>query len=140
MKTVTLLSMLALGTVTSAVAQDAKPAAAVASPLIAESPFTPDWESLKRYECPEWFRDAKFGIWAHWGPQSVPMFGDWYAKRMYVEGDKKYQHHLAHYGHPSTNGWKDIIPLWKAENFDPDRLMALYKAAGAVLREHGVPP
>ena len=55
------------------------------------------------------------------------MFGDWYAKRMYVEGDKDYLHHLEHYGHPS-NGWKDIIPLWKAENFDPDRLMALYKA------------
>jgi len=97
----------------------------------AEGPFTADMESLKQVQCPEWFRDAKFGIWAHWGPQSVPMFGDWYAKRMYQEGDAKYRHHLEHYGHPSTNGWKDIIPLWKAEKFDPDRLMALYKAAGA---------
>jgi alpha-L-fucosidase len=59
------------------------------------------------------------------------MFGDWYAKRMYVEGDKDYKHHLEHYGHPSKSGYKDIIPLWKAEAFDPDRLMALYKAAGA---------
>ncbi len=97
----------------------------------AEGPFKPEMESLKQVQCPEWFRDAKFGIWAHWGPQCVPMFGDWYAKRMYVEGDKKYQHHLEHYGHPSKFGYKDIIPLWKAEKFDPDRLMALYKAAGA---------
>ena len=97
----------------------------------AAGPFNPDLDSLKHYQCPVWFRDAKFGIWAHWGPQSVPMFGDWYAKRMYVEGDKKYQYHLEHYGHPSTFGYKDIIPLWKAEKFDPDRLMALYKAAGA---------
>ncbi len=98
---------------------------------LSAEPFTADFESLKRYECPEWFRDAKFGIWSHWGPQSVPMFGDWYARHMYVEGHKQYKHHLEHYGHPSTNGWKDIIPLWKAEKFDPDRLMALYKAAGA---------
>lgn len=105
--------------------------AAVGTKQAAVAPFQPDDASLKQYRCPEWFRDAKFGIWAHWGPQAVPMFGDWYAKRMYQEGDKKYQHHLEHYGHPSTNGWKDIIPLWKAEKFDPDRLMALYKAAGA---------
>jgi alpha-L-fucosidase len=97
----------------------------------AKGPFKPSGDSLKQYQCPEWFRDAKFGIWAHWGPQSVPMFGDWYAKRMYVEGDAKYKYHLEHYGHPSKVGFKDIIPLWKAEKFDPDRLMALYKAAGA---------
>lgn len=94
-------------------------------------PFKPDYESLKNYQCPEWFRDAKFGIWAHWGPQAVPMFGDWYAKQMYLEGNTKYQHHLENYGHPAKTGWKDIIPLWKAEKFDPDRLMTLYKAAGA---------
>jgi alpha-L-fucosidase len=93
--------------------------------------FQPTWESLATYKCPEWFRDAKFGIWAHWGPQSVPMFGDWYARKMYEEGSKDYQHHLTNYGHPSKAGYKDIIPLWKAEKFDPERLMALYKAAGA---------
>ncbi len=97
----------------------------------AVGPFQPTWESLAEYQCPEWFRDAKFGIWAHWGPQCVPMFGDWYAKRMYVENDKKHTYHLEHYGHPSKFGYKDIIPLWKAEKFDPDRLMTLYKAAGA---------
>ena len=95
--------------------------------------FQPTLESLSTYQCPEWFRDAKFGIWAHWGPQSVPMFGDWYARKMYEQGakDGKYEHHLKTYGHPSKQGYKDIIPLWKAEKFDPERLMALYKAAGA---------
>jgi alpha-L-fucosidase len=94
-------------------------------------PFQPTWESLAAYKCPEWFRDAKFGIWAHWGPQCVPMAGDWYARKMYIEGGKEYDSHLKTYGHPSKSGYKDIIPLWKAEKFDPDRLMALYKAAGA---------
>jgi alpha-L-fucosidase len=105
--------------------------AGAAEKVTAEGPFKPDMASLTQYRCPEWFRDAKFGIWAHWGPQSVPMFGDWYAKRMYQEGDKKYQYHLEHYGHPSKVGYKDLIPQWKAEKFDPDRLMNLYKAAGA---------
>ena len=93
--------------------------------------FQPTMASLTNYHCPEWFRDAKFGIWAHWGPQAVPMMGDWYARRLYLPGDKIYQHHLETYGHPSTNGYKDIIPLWKAEKWDPERLMALYKKAGA---------
>ena len=93
--------------------------------------FTPDLESLKEYRAPEWFRDAKFGIWAHWGPQAVPMVGDWYARNMYIQGHPQYEHHLKNYGHPSEHGYKDIIPLWKAEKWDPDRLMALYKKAGA---------
>lgn len=98
-----------------------------------EAPFQPSRESLRQYRCPEWFRDAKFGIWSHWGPQCVPMWGDWYAKNMYVPGAHRgqYAHHVETYGHPSKFGYKDIIPLWKAEKFDPDRLMGLYKAAGA---------
>jgi alpha-L-fucosidase len=88
-------------------------------------------DSLKQYQCPDWFRDAKFGIWAHWGPQAVPMDGDWYARGMYEPGNKHYKYHLAHYGHPSEFGYKDIIPLWKAEKWDPDRLMQLYQKAGA---------
>jgi alpha-L-fucosidase len=98
---------------------------------IAEGPFKPDMDSLKQYQCPEWFRDAKFGIWAHWGPQAVPMDGDWYARGMYEPSNKHYKYHLDHYGHPSEFGYKDIIPLWKAEKWDPDRLMQLYKKAGA---------
>ncbi|OGV66970.1 MAG: hypothetical protein A2283_03240 [Lentisphaerae bacterium RIFOXYA12_FULL_48_11] len=93
--------------------------------------FQPTDESLKQYQYPDWFLDAKFGIWAHWGPQAVPMAGDWYARHMYVQGHRQYQHHLENYGHPSEHGYKDIIPLWKAEKWDPDRLMSLYKKAGA---------
>jgi alpha-L-fucosidase len=111
----------------TASAQDAK-----TGPLpVATGPFQGTFDSLQQYRCPEWFRDAKFGIWAHWGPQSVPMEGDWYARRMYIQGDADYKDHLARYGHPSEFGYKDIIPLWKAEKWDPDRLMALYKKAGA---------
>ncbi len=98
---------------------------------IAPGPFQPEFESFTQYQCPEWFRDAKLGMWAHWGPQAVPMMGDWYAKHMYVQGHVQYQHHLETYGHPSKSGYKDIIPLWKAEKWDPDRLIALYKKAGA---------
>ena len=110
----------------------ASAAVALAAELpVAEGPFKPTMESLNSYQCPEWFRDAKFGIWAHWGPQAVPMDGDWYARGMYEEGSKHYQYHLEHYGHPSEFGYKDIIPLWKAEKWDPDRLMQLYQKAGA---------
>jgi len=102
-------------------------------PAFTQKPFSPTLDSLTKYRCPDWFRDAKFGIWAHWGPQSVPMAGDWYARNMYLQANQggQYQHHLDNYGHPSANGWKDIIPLWKAEKWDPERLMALYKKAGA---------
>ena len=96
-----------------------------------EGPFKPNKESLHQYKYPEWFRDAKFGFWAHWGPQAVPRHGDWYAREMYVEGSDDYKDHLARYGHPSKFGYKDIIPLWKAQRWDPDKLMALYKKAGA---------
>jgi alpha-L-fucosidase len=98
---------------------------------MAPGPFAPTPASLKTYQTPDWFRDAKFGIWSHWGPQSVPRAGDWYARHMYIPGHPHYEHHLKTYGHPTKTGYKDIIPLWKAERFDPDGLMALFKAAGA---------
>ncbi|CAL4869771.1 hypothetical protein MMA231_04063 (plasmid) [Asticcacaulis sp. MM231] len=98
---------------------------------IAKGPFQPTVESLETYEAPEWFRDAKFGIWAHWGPQAVPRAGDWYARFMYVPGHPHYDQHLKAYGHPSEFGYKDIIPLWTAEKFDPEALMDKYVAAGA---------
>ncbi len=93
--------------------------------------FDSSWESLCQHPCPEWFRDAKFGIWAHWGPQSVPRAGDWYARNMYRQGSPAYEHHLKNYGHPSKVGYKDIVQLWKAENFDADGLMQIYAQAGA---------
>lgn len=89
------------------------------------------WESLSRYEVPEWFRDAKFGIWAHWGPQCVEGSGDWMARSLYIEGSREYKHHLDNYGHPSEFGFKDILPLFKAEKWDPDYLVGLYKEIGA---------
>ena len=93
--------------------------------------FEASFDSLHHYSAPEWFRNAKFGIWSHWGPQSVPMFGDWYARNMYIEGTPQYEYHLRHYGHPSKFGYKDICALWKAENFDPEGLRAKYYKAGA---------
>lgn len=96
-----------------------------------EGKFEPTWESLKNYKVPEWFRNAKFGIWAHWGPQCVEGSGDWMARSMYMEGSREYKYHVEHYGHPSEVGFKDIIPLFKAEKWDPDKLVALYKKIGA---------
>ncbi|HET6557050.1 MAG TPA: alpha-L-fucosidase [Prolixibacteraceae bacterium] len=118
-------------------------ALAVSSQLSAQK-FEPTLESFKQYQYPEWFRDAKFGIWSHWGPQAVPRQGDWYAKKMYMnqswdwsknslsdKPDEHYTYHVANYGHPSKFGYKDIIPLWKAERWNPEELMKLYKKVGA---------
>lgn len=93
--------------------------------------FSPTDESLSKYQYPEWFRDAKLGFWAHWGPQAVPRQGDWYARNMYMQGSGQNKYHVANYGPPSKFGYKDVIPLWKAEKWDPEKLMALYKKAGA---------
>ena len=98
---------------------------------IAAGPFKADWNSLTNYVTPDWFRDAKFGIWAHWGPQCEPEHGDWYARSMYEPGNGDYKSHIAEYGHPSTNGFKDVIHEWKAENFNPDKLLKFYKENGA---------
>ena len=120
-------------TVDAAGRQDGRaPAPAAVHQLpMASGPFQPTADSLKSYRAPDWFRDAKFGIWAHWGPQAVPRSGDWYARWMYVPGHPHYAHHLKHYGHPSEFGYKDIIPLWTAEKFDPEALMDRYVDAGA---------
>lgn len=98
---------------------------------IAKGPFAPSWDSLQNYQTPEWFRDAKFGMWAHWGPQCQPEAGDWYARNMYQEGSRQYKMHLQKYGHPSQFGFKDVINEWKAENWNPEELVSLYKSAGA---------
>ena len=93
--------------------------------------FRPTFESLGTYQCPDWYRDAKFGIWSHWGPQSVPMCGDWYARNIYRQGEPQYLEHMRRYGHPSVFGYKDIVKLWKAERFHPEELMDLFKRSGA---------
>lgn len=95
-------------------------------------PFTADWQSLiAGYQAPDWFRDAKFGIWAHWSAQCVPEQGDWYARRMYLQGEHAYDHHLKTYGHPADSGFMEINNLWTAGNWNPGELLDLYKAAGA---------
>jgi len=93
--------------------------------------FKPTWDSLKQYQVPDWFRDAKFGIWAHWGPQCQPAMGGWYARDMYFQGSEAYNYHIEKYGHPSRFGFKDVINEWKADKWDPEELVALYKRAGA---------
>jgi alpha-L-fucosidase len=98
---------------------------------VAPGRFEPTWQSLQQYKVPEWFRNAKFGIWAHWGPQCQPEQGDWYGRFMYDEGSEQYKWHVAHYGHPSKAGFKEVINDWKARNWDPEKLVALYKRTGA---------
>ena len=101
---------------------------------VADGPYAPTWDSLSNYQAPDWFRDAKFGIWAHWTAQAQPEQGDWYARKMYMEspaGNSTYQTHIREYGHPTTVGFKDMDNLWHAQNWDPEKLIALYKAAGA---------
>lgn len=125
----------ALGLSTAARAQSDSCSTPPAQPPLdlpaAPGPFNSSVESLKTYRTPEWFRDAKFGIWAHWGAQAVPRLGDWYARFMYVPGHWHYDQHVKKYGHPSEFGYKDILKLWKAEKFDPEALMDRYVAAGA---------
>ena len=96
----------------------------------AGGPFKPSDEAFKQYQCPEWFRDAKFGIWSHWGPDSIPGFNN-FARDMWRRGSGEYKWQVEHFGHPSKFGYKDVIESWKAEKFDPDALVARYKAAGA---------
>jgi len=97
-----------------------------------EGPFRPDWESLKNYAAPEWYKDAKFGIFIHWGVYSVPAFGnEWYPRNMYRKGSEEYKHHLATYGPQDKFGYKDFIPMFKAEHFDPSAWARLFKEAGA---------
>ena len=93
--------------------------------------FKSNIASLLGYQCPDWFRDAKFGIYVHWGVYSVPERGEWYPRNMYLEGHPDYQHHIQNYGHPSEFGYKDLIPLWTADKWDPEELVSLFKRAGA---------
>lgn len=98
---------------------------------VAAGKFEPTWQSLQQYQAPEWFRNAKFGIWAHWGPQCQPEQGDWYGRLMYDEGSGQNKWHVANYGPPSKAGFKEVINSWKAEKWDPEKLVALYKRTGA---------
>lgn len=97
-----------------------------------QGPLSPNWESLQKYEVPEWYRDAKFGIFIHWGVYSVPAFGsEWYPRGMYQTGSAEYKHHFATYGSQDKFGYKDFIPMFKAERFNPGAWAELFKRAGA---------
>ena len=101
--------------------------------LAGAGPFQPTWDSLEQYECPEWYRDAKFGIWNHWSPQCVPEDGDWFGRNIYVDDQAQHRYFVEHYGHPSRFGYKELCSQWTLLNWQPDELMDLYSRAGARL-------
>jgi alpha-L-fucosidase len=99
---------------------------------VAAGPFRDDWQSLRTYQAPEWFRDAKFGIFIHWGVYSVAGFGsEWYSRNMYQQGSPDFAHHITTYGPQTTTGYKDLIPKFTAEHFDPNAWAKLFHDAGA---------
>lgn len=94
--------------------------------------FTADWNNLAAWECPNWFRDAKFGIWAHWDPQCEAEDGDWYARSMYGTGNQRttFYNYFGHYpGHDW--GYKDFCRYWTVSEWNPEELIKLYASAGA---------
>ncbi|WP_346769814.1 alpha-L-fucosidase [Mediterranea massiliensis] len=100
---------------------------------VAAGPYEPTWNSIEaNYPgTPDWLRDAKFGIWVHFGPQSAGESGDWYARKLYVEGTLAYENHLKEYGHPSEVGYKEVLRDWNPAKFSPKALVDIYKDAGA---------
>jgi alpha-L-fucosidase len=99
---------------------------------VAAGPYSADWKAISRaYTVPEWWREAKFGAWAHWDPQSMPEKGDWYARGMYMEGNGQYNSHLKNFGHPSEYGYKDICRNWVIDRWNPEELMDLFVEMGA---------
>ncbi len=105
---------------------------AILQQLKAQERYQATWESLKKYNTPDWFRDAKFGIFIHWGVYSVPAFGsEWYPRQMYQKGSKEFMHHVETFGPQNKFGYKDFIPMFKAEKFNPQQWVDLFKKAGA---------
>ncbi len=100
---------------------------------ITDGPFKPTWESIEaNYPgTPEWLREAKFGIWVHFGPQAAGESGDWYARNLYKEEHHAYQNHLKRYGHPSEVGYKDVLHAWNPTKLNPEALTRLYQKSGA---------
>jgi alpha-L-fucosidase len=100
--------------------------------VIAKGPYKDDWASLAGHETPQWYKDAKFGIFIHWGVYSVPAFGsEWYPRNMYIKGTPEFEHHLKTYGPQKEFGYKDFIPMFRAEKFDAEKWMSLFEQAGA---------
>lgn len=99
---------------------------------VAAGPFREDWQSLRTYQTPEWFRDAKFGIFIHWGIYSVASFGsEWYSREMYQQSSREFAHHVSTYGPQASFGYKDLIPKFTAPKFDPTVWAKLFHDSGA---------
>lgn len=99
---------------------------------INEGPYEANWESLKKYHAPAWYEDTKFGIFIHWGVFSVPAYAnEWYSRNMYMKDSREYEHHIKTYGKHTEFGYKDFIPMFKAENFKPEEWVSLFKESGA---------
>jgi alpha-L-fucosidase len=124
-KSLSLKKVLCVAMMSSALATNAQ------NVVVETGSYSPTWESLQAWKCPEWFKNAKFGIWAHWGPQCQAEDGDWYARNMYYEGSDQYKYHVQNYGDPSVFGFKDLCNAWKADQWDPDSLVKLYRSVGA---------
>lgn len=100
--------------------------------VIENGKYKDTWESLSQYRVPDWYKDSKFGIFIHWGVYSVPAFGsEWYSRNMYIQGSWEYNHHIETYGAHKDFGYKDFIPMFKAEKFSADEWCDLFKQAGA---------
>ena len=125
-----ILHLLCLGAALAAV--NAGALFAAPAPVDPTAPYQAEWESLKQHQVPEWFRDAKFGIYFHWSVYSVPAFeNEWYSRNMYQRGSSANKHHVQTYGEVSKFGYKDFIPQFTAEKFDPDAWADLFVKAGA---------
>ncbi|PWJ37944.1 alpha-L-fucosidase [Sediminitomix flava] len=99
---------------------------------ISKFEYKPNWESLKKYQVPEWWKNTKFGIYFHWGPYSVPAYKtEWYSHHMYKEGSEIRAYHEKKYGPLDQFGYKDFIPMFTGEKFDADEWAKLFKASGA---------
>ena len=128
-----LVLAVAIASSVPAAAEDPKVARALreVDSVVARGPFAPDWSSLAKFETPGWYEDAKFGVFIHWGVYSVPAFGnEWYPRNMYKKDEKEFAHHVATFGPQAKFGYKDFIPMFKAERFDARRWASLFKAAG----------
>lgn len=100
--------------------------------VIAKGPYKDDWDSLAKHETPQWFKDCKFGIFIHFGVYSVPAFSnEWYSRNMYIQGSPEYEHHIKTYGPQKEFGYKDFIPMFKAEKFNAKEWINLFREAGA---------
>ena len=111
---------------------DLKPYLKIIEDVINQGPYSDDWHSLSGYSVPEWYRKAKFGIFIHWGVFSVPAFAnEWYPRNMYIKDSAEYLHHIEKYGSHNQFGYKDLVPMFKAENFKPEEWAELFAESGA---------